>query len=278
MYFKKIQSSLFLLAAVVMLLGSLAASAQKKEYSREFCGQNWNWSDGKRVSTNELREVTTSGGSLVVDGKRNGGISVRGENRADVLIRACVQAWAATDEEAKALARSVRIETAGSVRAEGANDENNWSVSYQILVPLSTNLDLKTMNGGISITDVEGQISFEARNGGITLKSLGGDVKGSTVNGGITVELSGSSWKGTGLDVKTTNGGVHIGMPAGYAARVETKTVNGGFKSEIPGLQSEKSNDDGYRRPGVDISRDLNGGGPLIRAVTTNGGVKISAE
>jgi hypothetical protein len=266
------------LALFVFVLGVADATAQNKDYSREFCGNNWNWSDGKRVSTSDLREVTTAGGSIVVDGKRNGGISVRGENRSDVLVRACVQAWAATDEAAKSLARSVRVETNGSIRAEGADEDKNWSVSFQILVPRSTNLDLKTMNGGISISDVEGQIVFDAKNGGINLQNLAGDVKGSTVNGGIKIELSGNSWKGAGLDVKTTNGGVSIDMPAGYAARFETKTVNGGFKSEIPGLQNEKSENDGYRRPGADISRDLNGGGPLVRAITTNGGVKVSSN
>lgn len=278
MQFSKLQRLFVFVTAFVLVFGVIGATAQKDDKSTEFCGNNWNWSDGKRVSTTDLRELTTSGGSLNVDGKRNGGISVRGENRSDVLVRACVQAWAASDEEAKGLARTIRVETAGSIRAEGPTTDNNWSVSFQILVPRNTNLDLKTKNGGISISDVTGQITFEARNGGIKLKDLGGDVKGSTVNGGIKIELEGNTWRGTGLDVRTTNGGVKIEMPVGYAARFETKTVNGGFKSELPGLENERKNDDGNRRSGVEISRDLNGGGPLVRAVTTNGGVKISAE
>lgn len=273
----------FLLFAFV--LGGVDTSAQEKDkekyknktYSKEFCSNNW--SNGDKVSSSELRETTVSGGSLTVDGKRNGGIKVKGENRSDILIRACVQTWGTTAEEAAVLAKSIRVETGGTVRAEGASDENGWSVSYQILVPRNTNLKLTTMNGGIGISDVEGTIEFDAKNGGIHLSNLAGDVKGRTTNGGLHIELTGNTWKGSGLDVETTNGGVHLSMAETYAARFETRTVNGGFKSEIAALAVEKEADEnGYRRRGVNISRDLNGGGALVRVVTTNGGVKIGSN
>ncbi len=273
----------FLLLAFV--LGGVDVSAQEKEkekyknktYSKEFCSNNW--SNGDKVSNSEVRETTVSGGSLTVDGKRNGGIKVKGENRSDILIRACVQTWGATAEEAAQLAKSIRVETGGTVRAEGVSEETGWSVSYQILVPRNTNLKLTTMNGGIAISDVEGTMEFDAKNGGIHLSNLAGDVKGRTTNGGLHIELTGNTWKGSGLDVETTNGGVHLSMAETYAARFETRTVNGGFKSDLPALAVEKEKDEnGYRKQGVNISRDLNGGGALVRVVTTNGGVKIGSN
>jgi hypothetical protein len=251
---------------------------EKSNYSREFCSNN-DWSNGDKVSGRDLREMTVSGGSLTVDGKRNGGIHVRGENRSDILIRACVQTWATTAEEAQQLAKSIRVETSGTVRAEGVSEENGWSVSYQILVPRSTNLKLTTLNGGISIENVEGTMEFDAKNGGIHLSNLAGDVRGRTTNGGLHIELAGNTWKGNGLDVETTNGGVHLTMAESYAARFETRTVNGGFKSDLAALQVEKEKDEnGYRRQGVNISRELNGGGALVRVVTTNGGVHIDSK
>jgi hypothetical protein len=272
-----------LLLSAFVLGGVEASSAQDKDknkeknYRSEFCSDNW--SNGDKVSSRDLRETTVSGGSLTVDGKRNGGISVKGENRSDVLVRACVQAWGKTDDEAKSLAKSVRIETTGTIRAEGGSEETNWSVSYQILAPRNTNLKLTTVNGGISIENVEGMIEFDAKNGGIHLSNLAGDVKGRTTNGGLHIELTGNTWKGSGLDVETTNGGVHLTMAENYAARFETKTTNGGFKSDIAGLEVEKEKDEnGNRRQGVNISRDLNGGGALIRVVTTNGGVHIGSD
>jgi hypothetical protein len=250
---------------------------KEKSYSREFCSNDW--SNGGKVSGRDLREMTVSGGSLTVDGKKNGGIHVQGENRSDILIRACVQTWGNTAEDAQALAKSVRIETNGTVHAEGASDENGWSVSYQILVPYKTNLNLTTLNGGISIENVEGTIEFAATNGGIHLSNLAGDVRGKTTNGGVHVELTGNTWRGNGLDVSTTNGGVHLTMAENYAARFETRTTNGGFKSDIAAVQVEKQTDEnGYRKQGVNFSRDINGGGALIRVVTTNGGVHLDAS
>jgi hypothetical protein len=272
----------------VFILGGFDALAQEKDkeykyknktYSKEFCSDNWNWSDNGRVSAKDLREITLSGGSLTVDGKKNGGISVKGENRSDILVRACVQTWAATESEANNLAKSLRIETSGTVRAEGLEDEKNWGVSYQILVPRNTNLKLTAHNGGISISDVEGTLEFETKNGGLHLSNLAGDVHGRTTNGGVHIELAGNSWKGNGLDVETTNGGVHLSMSENYAARIETGTVNGGFKSDIPGLTIEKDpNEKGYYNTKKRISTDLNGGGATVRVVTTNGGVKIASK
>src|SRR6478672_896957 len=70
---------------------------------REFCSNN-NWSSDNKVSATQLREMTVAaGGTLTVDGRQNGGISVKGSERSDILIRACVQAWGKTDEDAKAL-------------------------------------------------------------------------------------------------------------------------------------------------------------------------------
>jgi hypothetical protein len=275
----KIRFGYYVLLIVILCLSGIIASAQDKErskdksYKRNFCSESW--SNGDKVSTRELREITLSGGSLTVDGKRNGGIHVRGENRSDILVRACVQAWGTTEEEANSLAKSIRIETGSVVRAESANEESNWGVSYEILVPRSTNLKLTTLNGGIHISDVEGTMEFDAKNGGIHLKNLAGDVRGKTTNGGVHIALAGNTWQGNGLNVETTNGGVHLSMPDNYAARFETRTVNGGFHSTLSGLAVERD-ENNRKRQGVNISKDLNGGGALVRVVTTNGGVHIN--
>jgi hypothetical protein len=283
----KIRFGFYGLLVFVFVLFSLSVSAQEKtkekyknkNYSGNFCSDNWNWSNGDRVSAKDLRELTVSARDLTVDGKRNGGIAVKGEDRTDISIRACVQTWAKTDAEAQTLAKSIRIETGGTVQAEGVSEESNWSVSYQILVPRNTNLKLTTLNGGIVISEVEGTIEFDAKNGGVNLSNLAGDVKGKTRNGGLHVELAGNSWKGNGLDVETTNGGVHLSLSQNYAAHIETETVNGGFIIEIPGLAPEKNTDEkgNYNRR-KRISTNFNGGGANVRVITTNGGVKIESK
>lgn len=265
-----------LLLAVFCLSVSVVAAQDKnkdKTQAREFCSNN-NDSYGSKIQYKELRESTVRPENLLtVDGDRNGGIRVKGSDRSDVLVRACIQTWDISDETARARAKNIRIETSPVVRAVGLDGESNMSVSYEILVPRATNLKLSTHNGGIAINGVEGSIEFSAINGGISLNDVGGDVRGRTTNGGIHVNLSGNSWRGKGLDIETTNGGVNLTMPQNFAAHLETRTVNGGFKSDLD--LTVKLRD---MSRGVNINSDINGGGAPIRVVTTNGGVVINSS
>jgi hypothetical protein len=248
----------------------------KEKYNKEFCSSN-NWNNGDKVSTSELRELTVAAtGRLEVDGARNGGISVRGENRSDVLVRACVQAWGSSEQAAKSLASSVRVNTGSVIKADGP-DEDGWSVSYEIRAPRNSNLTLRAHNGGISVKGIDGNMDFQTVNGGVSVADVSGDVRGRTTNGGVNVSLVGSGWKGSGLDLQTTNGGVNLVVPANFAANVEAGTVNGGFSSDIPGLQVEKSDDNRYGPQPKRVNASINGGGANVRVVTTNGGIRISS-
>jgi len=247
--------------------------------NKEFCSSE-NWSSDDKQQYRELRESTVAAGGVIdVDAGRNGGISVKGENRSDVLVRACVQAWGETLDAAKAAVSSVRVSTAGAIRADGP-EQSNYSVSFQILVPRNTDLRLKAHNGGISIGAVGGRIEFETVNGGVSLHQLSGDVHGRTTNGGVNVMLSGRSWEGSGLDVTTSNGGVNLTMPENYAANIETGTVNGGFSSDIAALNitTEDVKGAGWNNRAKQIKTAINGGGAPIRVATTNGGIRINSN
>jgi DUF4097 and DUF4098 domain-containing protein YvlB len=115
---------------------------------------------------------------------------------------------------------------------------------------------------------VEGELDLHASNGGIRIDNVGGDVHGETTNGGVSALLSGTSWRGKGLDLRTTNGGVNVTIPRGYNARLETGTTNGGMRVDFPitvqGMIGRR------------IQTQLGSGGPLVRVMTTNGGVRIS--
>ena len=258
---------------------------EKKDYkyskTRDFCSGN-SWSNGEKVSFKEVREMTLpASGSLRVDGGKNGGVSVKGENRTDILVKACVNTWGDSDEAAKAVAGRIRIGTSPEVKADGG-DDSNYSVSYEVRVPHSTNLKLNAHNGGISINSVDGMLEFETTNGGVNLQDVAGDVIGRMTNGGVNVKLSGSSWKGNGLNVTTSNGGVNLTLPANYAANIETGTVNGGFKSDIPSLsittEEIKGGEwpDGHKRE-KRIATSLNGGGAPVKVLTTHGGIRINS-
>jgi DUF4097 and DUF4098 domain-containing protein YvlB len=247
------------------------AQRSEKEERGLNCNQNWN---SDRASHCVIKEQTIpASGAIDVDGKKNGGVSVKGWDRNEIFIRSQIQTWANTEAEAQAVATQIRIETAGGkIHAEGPAMEGRqgWAVSYEIFVPRNTNLSLKAHNGGIGIADVRGQVDFDALNGGVSLRRLAGNVRGQTVNGGLSIELAGTRWDGEGMNVKTMNGGVNLVVPENYSARLETSTVNGGMRIDIPVTVQGKIE--------KELSIDLGSGGPTVRATTTNGGVSIKRK
>jgi hypothetical protein len=255
-------------ATLIGISGSLAiASAGDKDGSLT-CRDNW-YND-RLVGQCEIREQKMPAGPLTVDASRNGGVSIKGWDKNEILVRARVQGAAASQGEADQLVKQIRIETAGGkVFAVGPESTKNyqWNVSYEIFVPRRTDLSLEAYNGGIYIADVSGQIEFTGHNGGVVLKRVGGTVRGGTMNGGLVVELDGASWNGEELDVKTTNGGIVMAIPENYSAHLETGTVNGHLNIDFPVTVQG--------RIGRELAVNLGSGGPTVRAMTTNGGVKI---
>jgi DUF4097 and DUF4098 domain-containing protein YvlB len=239
--------------------------AQEKQLT---CDKRGNWND--KVGTCEIREQSIPfAGRLAVDAGKNGGISVKGWDRADVLVRAKVEAWGDTEADAKSLATQIRLDTSAGVVKPSGPESKGWAVSFEIFVPRRGDLNLNAYNGGIGIDGVTGRIQFKTTNGGVHLTRLGGDVEGKTTNGGVHVELAGARWEGQKLDVETKNGGVNMTMPANYSAQLETETVNGSVKVDFPmTVKGDLTN--------KKISTTIGSGGPTIRVVTVNGGVKVN--
>ena len=190
-------------------------------------------------------------------------------------MHARVVATAGTEEEARAIAARVQVvATADRVSAEGPRNtfgrREGWHVSYRLDVPTHTPLSLRTTNGGITINNVNSRVEFRTVNGGVKLARMAGEVEGRTTNGGVNVDLEGHTWEGAGLDVETTNGGVHLSIPAQYSAHLETGTTNGSIKIDFPVMVQGLI--------GRSFLTDLGSGGPTLRVRTSNGGVKITKK
>jgi hypothetical protein len=260
------------LACMALCLAASAAFAQKGNSRNSLaCRDQDNYDNDSRAQHCEVKEQTIAAtGTINVDGRQNGGVSVKGWERNEALVRYRIQTQAATQAEADNLASQIRVTTAGGqIRSDGPEQSRNanWSVSYEIFVPRQTDLSLQTHNGGIGISDVRGRINFEAINGGVSLHRVGGNVTGQTVNGGLSVELAGNNWDGEGLNVRTTNGGLSVSVPDNYSAHLETGTVNGGLVVS-PSIAE-------ITRETKKLSLNLGNGGTNLRIYTTNGGVAI---
>ncbi len=259
--------SLFLLAAVL----TAPLAAQTVHTDDDWCEDGlYSWESNNRARYCEVREFTLSSRDAIrADAGENGSIRIEGWVRDEIVVRAKVQAQGRSEADAKALADHVTIETDGTIRPRVPRSERNtWaSVSFEIMVPRQSNLDLEANNGGIGIENVTGEIRFDAHNGGVHLSGLGGDVRGRTQNGGLHVTLTGDRWDGDRLDVETTNGGVDVEIPDGYSAELETGTVNGRLRIDFP---VTVQGDVGRR-----LRTRLGSGGALVRVTIKNGGVSI---
>ena len=268
------RSALVITASIVLSIstGAVPVMAQmQNNIEKQMTCDNRGW-NGDRVPHCDIREQTLpSVGQLNVEG-HNGDATIKGWLRSDVLVRACVDTAADTQAAADLLASRVSIDSVGGqVRSAGPDSSDNswWSVSYEIFVPQHTDLNIKTHNGRVTISDVRGQIRFESHNGGVRLTRIGGDVGGATHNGGIHIELMGSIWEGRQLEASTYNGGITVAMPAGYSAHVQAETSSGHIQSNFPITVS------GELRPRR-IETNLGSGGPLIHLTTHNGQVTLN--
>ncbi len=259
-----------LVAALVLCSGPASAQAVFKSLDADpWCRERE--TDADRESRCEVREATwpSLGERLSIDASPNGGIEVVGWDRSEVKVRAKVVAVADSADEAARMAAEVRIDTAGTIHAEGPPGGRyaHWWVSYQAFVPRRSDVQLESTNGGIRLTDVAGRIAFRTTNGGVSLTRVAGDVQGRTTNGGVEVRLAGSEWQGQGLDIQTTNGGVTLTVPDDYNALLETGTTNGRLRLDFPvTVQGEVKQR---------VSARLGRGGAPVRVTTTNGGVTV---
>ena len=139
--------------ALAMFGSAVAIAAQdktEKKFEKKSDGslQCRESRDGDRLFSHcEIKEQTLpAGGQITVDGKQNGGVSVKGWDRNEILVRAKVESRAPTQSEADSLAQQVRIETTAlNIHAEGpeSRDDYQWYVSFELFVPRRSDLSLQ---------------------------------------------------------------------------------------------------------------------------------------
>jgi len=220
----------------------------------------------------EVRDLgPVTAGTLAIGDSPNGSIQVTGGSRNDIRVRARVVTSADTMEQARSLAGQVEVSLGsnGRIRTDGPSTarRESWSVSYRAEVPTSTDLELDTSNGSVTINDVRGDIGATTSNGSLRFTNLAGDVRGRTSNGSVHVTLSGTRWDGDGLDISTSNGSASIDIPENYNARLVAGTSNGSLRVDFP-IEVRG-------RISREVETSLGSGGPTVRVRSSNGSVRI---
>jgi hypothetical protein len=225
------------------------------------------------------------GGEVVLD-NTNGSVSVETWSKNAVRLQALKKVKARSRRDAEIFMEKVKIRVEHSrnrlrietqyPRRRGDSGFLSWmfggrkpqvTVEYTLTVPEQVDLDLKTVNGEVTVWDVMGNVDLRTTNGRIEVEDVVGSVKASTVNGSIEAGVDDLEHRDE-IRLKTVNGAITTYLPANMNADVEAGTVNGSIRTDFP-----------LEVRGKWGPKHLNGtvgdGGALVKLETVNGSIKI---
>ena len=207
----------------------------------------------------------------------NGVINAAPATGGQIEVRAERIAKGSNDEAAQELLKQIEIvETASAdlVRIETKAPRQSFGrsgseVRYWVKVPAGLAVNFETVNGGVRLENLDGQVVASTTNGGVKGSGLKGQVKASTTNGGVDIAMSEVTGE---IDLDTTNGGIRLTLPRTTRAHVEARCTNGGVSID-DSFEGYESGEKSRRR----ASATLNGGGARISPEAANGGVRSSS-
>jgi len=163
-----------------------------------------------------------------------------GGDRSEIKIEAIRRVRGYPEERAKKILKEIEInirEDDKGVRVETEIPRvrrGDIGVNYDILIPKEANLVIETMNGGIRIENIEGDIKTRTMNGGITLIGIRGAViEGNAMNGGIICNID-TLLEFTNISLETLNGGIRLGIPKTPESSIYARVSNGRIDSALP--------------------------------------------
>ncbi len=177
-----------------------------------------------------VRTFATGPGCRLFVENRNGLVSVRGQDVAEVTVRATARLYADSageaDREVERIERStahegerVEVRTPDLYQPRFFFFGGPARVDYEITAPEDTALSIEARNGRVDVRGVSGAVEIENRNGGVRVAEVARPVRILTRNGRVDVTSAGAD-----VEVRSTNGAVSIERADG---RVTVETTNG---------------------------------------------------
>ncbi|MBZ5706649.1 MAG: DUF4097 domain-containing protein [Acidobacteriia bacterium] len=162
----------------------------------------------------------------------------------------------------------------------------NESVRVSLQVPRSSNLDLHTGDGRITVDDVKGEVRLDSSDGELTARSLDGILNADTRDGSIRVtgrfdrldlhtgdgsinaEVAAASKMSSSWALRTSDGTITLRLPADFSADLDAHTGDGHVSSDFPITVSGSLKENSLRGR-------LNGGGALLEVRTGDGDIRL---
>jgi hypothetical protein len=207
----------------------------------------------------------------------NGKIVVEPSTGNTVDVEATKKARAASQEAAKAALDRVTFAedvSSGHVRIDTKIAKTDGfsfmtggvTVEYHVKVPAGADVHFTTVNGGVEVSGLDGNVIATTTNGGVKARNVSGHLEASTTNGGVEAELT--RMPDAGVKLECVNGGIEVRLPRDAKATISASIANGGI--ETSGLDVETA--ETSRRH---LEGRINGGGPRLEASGVNGGIKL---
>jgi hypothetical protein len=269
---------------------SLSISGGHRQPANDCSDVRIRFDDREAVVRSEERTVTKAEAAVLrVHPHSNGGVQVVGWDKETYSVTACKAAAGSGDAAERVLSQIKMSIENGRVSTDGPGDEEAWTVELLIRAPKSASIELDTMNGPISLYDVDGKLTARAKNGPISLKNFSGDAEITAVNGPITLEgsngnvrirtengpisvvLEGKTWSGAGLTADAQNGPMTLTVPSGYQSSFMVESTNHSPMSCRASIcdNARKTWDDEHRRI------EYGNAPAMIRLSTVNGPVSV---
>lgn len=201
----------------------------------------------------------------------NGTVDVIGWEKNEVSVEAVKSAPTAED-----LARiHIKIESAPERLSITSEYDKKWylvgswrgEVKYTVHVPAGATLgEISVINADLSLREVKGPVFLKTLNGRIEATGVAAKGRFETINGSIVVHYAQLAGVDT-ISLRTVNGECSLTLPKGSAFSLNSKSVNGGVRTD-GALKIEKTG------LGRFVGR-TGEGGPAIDFESVNGALAI---
>jgi len=202
----------------------------------------------KRTATRTETRRLGYGGTVTILGAPKGSVTVEGWSRNEVALTAELEWQAETEADLDLLAPlnnfafdddtdHIRILTTGTHDRAFMKKIKNfpkrllnlpWKIDYKLRVPASTDVEIDTGHGPVSLSGVEGALRVNATESEASITLTGGTVSVTIAAGNVNLSIPVRSWRGGGAEVRIAAGVLNVDLPAGFNGDIDADVLRAG--------------------------------------------------
>jgi hypothetical protein len=237
-----------LLLTVVICSSSIEAQQKAQTNTPANAPQGVQAKLTRTTTRHEVRRLPY-GSTVTLLGAPVGSITIEAWQRPEIDITADIELHADTEEDLARLAvvnsfliedqpNQLRILTTGmhdkTFMRRAAKDFPKkllalpWKIDYHLRVPALTDLEINGGRGALNLTNVEGNVSFQAQESDALIRMTGGSLRVTLLRGTVKLEVAARSWRGAGVSIQLAAGELKLELPAGFSGDIDADILRSG--------------------------------------------------